>query len=68
MGEMSTEFTFREYDGGCLEWWPANSTAIYWRSSAGSWHINFTAYSFDRWIELVKLPEEEKVWIKLMYG
>lgn len=68
MGEMSKEFTFREYDDGCLEWLSKDGTAVYWRSSNGTWSINFSAYSFDRWLQLVKLPDEEKFLIKLKYG
>ena len=62
------KFIRYELLGDALIWCDDKGNVVYRRSRSGFWYINESPYSFDTWLELVDLPDEEKVWLRLHFG
>lgn len=64
------EYRCEERPDGGLDWHRGETGIIpYWRrASDGAWIINYRHYTFEEWIERVRLPDEEKIYLKLKYG
>lgn len=78
-----SQFIRYDFKDGSIEWHrcdisaeEANARGIirapYWRTVGGKWAIadayGIYNYPLDEWLARVKLPEEEKLMIKLTYG
>ena len=63
-----TAFTSREFPDSSIVWRLNGDEVPFWRRATGIWVINYRAYPFNEWLDLVKLPEEEKVMLKLRFG
>lgn len=65
-----SERQFKRYEltDNALIWCDDAGTVVYRRSRSGLWYYNELLFSFDAWLELVQLPHEEKVWLRLHFG
>ena len=64
----SRRFEKREYGAGHIDWSDGDKVVYWYNGSIECWIINHRIYSFDEWLNLVELPHEEKVWLRLHFG
>lgn len=65
---MAEAFECCEFPDGALVWYDRNDQVIMRKTAKGLWFYQENLYRFDVWLDLVPLPHEEKVWLRLHFG
>jgi ribosomal protein L25 (general stress protein Ctc) len=63
-----------EWANGHKEWWQHgkchrdDGPAVIYADGDKSWYLNGKYFTFDKWLDEVKMSNEDKVMMKLQYG